>query len=203
MSDIHCFYVSEGLLTSNHKKRIGSSIWEFLWLISHETKMAGKVLNGSPITVSRIAEELGSTAQTTKRNLENLEKQGYITRKRKSRGLIYSYSIAHSKKWRIHWEETMGSVKNGTTNGSGTKNDTSISMTVDEVVSKMTPGSIKNDPTNKEDRQLDNISSKESTFIKRMSCTKCGGRGIYFELVPSKLNPEFKARMPVKCECQQ
>lgn len=202
MSDIHCFYVSEGLLTSNHKKRIGSSIWEFLWLISHETKMAGKVLNGSPITVSRIAQELGNTTRTTRRNLDNLELQGYITRKRKTPGQIYSYSITHSKKWRIHWEETMGEAKNVPTNGSEDKNGRSISMTVNELRPNLAAGEDKNGHTNKEDRQLDNISSKESTFIKRMSCTKCGGRGIYPKRVNSKY-PDQTVDMLVKCdECQ-
>lgn len=196
MSDIHCFYVSAGLLTAQHMKRIRASLPEFLWLVAHETKMQGKVLNGSPITISRIAEDLGESARTAKRNLNRLSREGYVTRKRNSSGEVYSYTIAHSKKWKIHWHET-SYTPTGDKNGTGDKN---VPGTGDKNVptpgTKMAPGGDKNVPANKEDRYLD-ILDTSSTI-----CTKCGGLGKFPELVPSTLDPDLKTRMWVKCDCR-
>jgi hypothetical protein len=95
----HGFYVSAGLLTVDHARRIGPALWEFLWLISHETPEEGKVLNGAPITLKRIAVDLGEKERTAGKNLVRLESAGYITRHR-TVGNSYEYQIANSKKWR-------------------------------------------------------------------------------------------------------
>lgn len=150
--------------------------------------MQGKVLNGSPISVSRIAEDLGESVVTAKRNLNRLSREGYVIRKRNSSGEVYSYAIAHSKKWRIHWDET-------SYNGTGIKNDPGTGIKNDPAPgSKMIPGGIKNDTANKEDRYLDKVDTSSTI------CTKCGGRGIVSQLVPSKLDPDLKTRMWVKCD---
>lgn len=195
-SDMHGFYVCQGLLTASHMKRIGpSAIWEFLWLISHETKMEGRVLNGSPVTLSRIAEELGEHFNTAQRNLERLCKEGYVTKKRAGKGCAYSYSIAHSKKWKLQW---VGDTKNGVT--SDTKNgDTprqGDTKSGERVSPNLVSGVTKFGMTNKEDRQLDILDKRNTT------CIKCGGLGKFPELVPSELDPDLKVKTWVKCECQ-
>lgn len=179
MSDIHVFYVSAGLLTSQHRNRIGESLWEFLWLVSHETKLEGKVLNGSPITLKRIAEELGESSRTVRRNLDRLERGGYIAKNRVNAGHVYCYSIAHSKKWR----QFVAAARNVPSSTVELRPDMSNALDI-------------NVHSNKESRQVDSI------YIKPTICTKCSGRGIYPELVPSELNPEIQVEKWVKCvEC--
>ena len=196
MPDVHCFYVSEGLLTRTHVERIGPALWEFLWLISHETKMQGKVLNGAPITLSRIAEELGESAITARRNLNRLSKEGYVVRKRNAPGLEYCYTIAHSKKWKVHWE---GQIKND--RSSPIKNDRSDSDSPIKndrrVRSEMIAGPIKNDRANKEDRQLDILDNRDTT------CIKCKGLGFTWQFFASDSNGSAVQKM-VKCdECSK
>lgn len=169
-------------------QRIGPSIWEFLWLISHETRMQGKVLNGAPITVSRIANELGETYKTAQRNLDRLSREGYVVRKRDTTGLQYCYTIAHSKKWRVQWE---GVDKNVTPD----KNVlTGQDKNVQGVRTKMSTGEDKNVHANKEDRQLDILDNKDTT------CIKCSGRGIYLQRFPSKFDGH-EIDQWVKCDC--
>jgi hypothetical protein len=98
MANAHGFYVSAGLLTPEHCRRIGVALWEFLWLISHETREEGKVLNGAPISIKRISGDLGQAERTTRRNLDRLEAEKYITRER-GHGGVYQYVICNSKKW--------------------------------------------------------------------------------------------------------
>lgn len=178
MSDIHVFYVSAGLLTSQHRNRIGESLWEFLWLISHETKMEGKVLNGSPITLQRIAEELGESYRTARRNLERLAKAGYVVKFREHSGQMYCYSIAHSKKWRQFVAEDI----NG--HSSTVELRTKVAATEDINVRAY-----------KDSRYVD------STYIRPTICTKCGGRGMYAELVPSKYEDQQTERWVACDEC--
>lgn len=193
MPEIHCFYISEGLLTPNHVKRIGESIWEFLWLISHETRMGGRVLNGSPITLTRIAGELGESLHTAQRNLNRLSREGYVIKKRTARGLAYSYSIAHSKKWK-RW---MGDAKNGTTSDAinGTTSQSGNAKSGMRVVPQMASGDAINGTTNKELDRIDKIDSKDTT------CNKCGGRGMYPQRFPSKFE-DREIDQWVKCECR-
>jgi biotin operon repressor len=141
---MHVFYVSEGLLTAEHFKRIDNSLWEFLWMISHETREGGKVLNGSPITIGRIAKELGFGVRTVKRHLAHLVKEGYIVRSREHSGDVYTYKIANSKKWhRAVPKVAPGGDRSGT--GVGTN---------------LAPGGTKFGTANKEDRQLDIVDNK-------------------------------------------
>jgi hypothetical protein len=49
--------VSNGLLKDDHRKRIGSAVWEFMWLIDKITRIdedgKGWVLGGKPINSKR------------------------------------------------------------------------------------------------------------------------------------------------------
>jgi hypothetical protein len=93
------FYLSAGLVDDpQHCERIGPALWEFLWLISHETKDAGKVLNGAPVTAVRIAADLGRHVNTVRINLARLEKQAYIVREM-GQSSVYHFRIANTKKW--------------------------------------------------------------------------------------------------------
>jgi predicted transcriptional regulator len=136
----HVFYVSAGLLTPEHYRKIDTAIWVFMWLISHETREGGKVLNGSPITIKRIAQELGESTRTVRRHLNHLEAHGYIVRNRIRSGEIYSYSIANSKKWKARTE-----------------------MAAPEATDVLTPRTnlaapeAKNGRANKEGRQVDKV----------------------------------------------
>jgi hypothetical protein len=80
---------------------MGPAVWEFCWLIEHESRDDGKVLNGQPFSIQRIAEELGERMETVKANLARLEEQGYIARQRTEIGDVYSFKIRNSKKWRF------------------------------------------------------------------------------------------------------
>lgn len=71
--------VSNGLLTAQHKKKMGSAIWEFLWCLDKVTKIDSKgigwVLGGKAINLKDF--KFGHI-NTVSRNLQKLEKGGYI-----------------------------------------------------------------------------------------------------------------------------
>ncbi|TPE70644.1 winged helix-turn-helix domain-containing protein [Halalkalibacterium halodurans] len=115
MSDTF-FRVFSGLLTAEHRKRIGPAIWEFLWCLDRITdepeengEKAGIVLYGKPVSYSEVAKETGVGKSTIKRNFEKLEKQGYIRMKRTPYGHVIT--VRKSKKW-------------GAISGTGAENDT-------------------------------------------------------------------------------
>ena len=90
--------VSDGVL--DHRRRMGSSIWEYLWLLAHVTvtepgenqTCVGMVDRGDPIPTSRIACDLKRSREATLVNLERLEAGNYISRSAAS-GHAYSYRI--------------------------------------------------------------------------------------------------------------
>ena len=94
------FYItiSNGLLSNGHRKRIGSAIWEFMWLIDKITKIDDKgmgwVLGGKPINLKDIVD--GVDEDTISRNLDKLEKEGYIKKIRTPYGL--SIRVMKAKK---------------------------------------------------------------------------------------------------------
>jgi biotin operon repressor len=147
---MNSFYVSGGILSPEHTRRIGSALWEFLWLISHETREEGKVLNGTPISVHRIAEELGESKRTALRHLDRLEAEGYIIRSRGNSGEIYSYQIANSKKW-VHGKEAVTDSSSG--------HDSSVIG----AVTKLSSGVAKNVIANKESREVETVERVESS----------------------------------------
>jgi hypothetical protein len=90
--------VSYGLL--DHRRNMGSSIWEYLWLLAHVTAgepdenetCVGIVERGNPIPTSRIASDLKRSREATLVNLERLEAGKYISRSAAA-GHAYSYRI--------------------------------------------------------------------------------------------------------------
>lgn len=90
--------VSYGLL--DHRRNMGSSIWEYLWLLAHVTAdepgenetCVGIVDYGNPIPTSRIASDLKRSREATLVNLERLEAGNYINRSAAA-GHAYSYQI--------------------------------------------------------------------------------------------------------------
>ncbi|MGG3792515.1 hypothetical protein ABEV41_11280 [Geobacillus thermodenitrificans] len=115
MPDSFYFPVYMGLLTLEHRERIGPAIWEFLWLISKVTKEVqeegetlGIVLGGRPVKLAEIASEIGGSERTVKRNIARLKDEGYIETIRVPHGEIYK--VRKSKKF-FHKNR---SAKNGT-----------------------------------------------------------------------------------------
>jgi len=112
------FYIniSNGLIIDGHRWRMGSSVWEFMWLIDHITSIDedgwGKVLGGRPITFDEIAESFGREykgaevhpVKTIGRNIKRLTEQGYIRSKRTPAGLIFEVKKAKKpfKKKTVH-----------------------------------------------------------------------------------------------------
>lgn len=74
--------VSNGLLKDNHRKRIGTAVWEFMWCLDKITKIdekgIGYVLGGKPIKLAEIARQMNFHKNTVSQNLAKLEKEGYI-----------------------------------------------------------------------------------------------------------------------------
>lgn len=71
--------VSNGLLEGDHQKKMASAVWQFMWCLDKLTSIneegEGKVLGGKPIKLTDIH---GSSERTNSRNLNKLEKMGYI-----------------------------------------------------------------------------------------------------------------------------
>jgi len=104
MSDDFFFPVFTGLLEPEHVGKIGSALWEFLWLISKVTKEVvendetiGIVLGGRPVKNIEMSESLGYSLAKVERNISTLKKHGYITTKRTPYGNIFK--VKNSKKF--------------------------------------------------------------------------------------------------------
>jgi hypothetical protein len=101
---VRTFPVSAGIL--EHKRRMGSAIWEFLWLLDHVTsdepsgdgKFDGIVQFGNPISAAKISSELDESVDTAKVNLRRLESEGYVIRQWVL-GAGHNYTVTNSKKW--------------------------------------------------------------------------------------------------------
>lgn len=89
--------VSNGLLETKHRKKIGSAVWEFMWLIDKVTKIDdegfGWVLGGKPINLKDIK---GIHPVNVSKNLKKLEDAGYIFITHTPYGL--SIRVAKAKK---------------------------------------------------------------------------------------------------------
>mgnify|MGYP001497756884 CR=1 FL=1 len=113
-----------GLLTKEHRDRIGPALWEFLWCIAKTTKEleeqgenVGLVLGGKPVSYMEIANDLGGSKSTIKRNFERLEKEQYISLKRTPYGQIIK--VKNSKKF-------YQNKKNRAKYGTGAENGTGV-----------------------------------------------------------------------------
>lgn len=100
------FRVFSGLLTSEHRKRMGSALWTFLWLIDHITdeeedeetgQRSGLVLYGNVTGYSEIGADLGMSKSTIKEQCEKLQREGYISMEPTARGS--RFTVNRSKKW--------------------------------------------------------------------------------------------------------
>jgi hypothetical protein len=94
------FTVWSGLITSEHRGRMGNAIWEFLWLVDKVTREEdgrGYVLGGKAITCAQMAGELGVSERAVRTALAKLRGQGYIECNRRPGGI--SFVVLRSKKW--------------------------------------------------------------------------------------------------------
>lgn len=156
MPDSFFFPVYSGLLTKEHKDRIGPALWEFLWCISATTKeveqdgkLLGIVLGGKPVSYSEVAKSIGGSKSTVKRNFERLEQHGYITMKRTPYGHIIH--VTNSKKF----------IK-GAKNGTGAEND--------HWSAKNGTQGAKNGHSNKDIKDIKDIKIKDDDHNLRKNC---------------------------------
>jgi hypothetical protein len=93
------FAVSNRVL--DHRRKMGSSIWEYLWLKAHVTtegpagngKSVGIVDAGRPVSTRRIAADLSRSREATLVNMEKLAAGNYIER---------WAATGHAYKYRVH-----------------------------------------------------------------------------------------------------
>jgi len=67
-----------GVISAEHQKAMGKSIWLYLWLVKRQTKANGLVLGGAPITYQRIFSEIKVPLRTAQRWLRLLREKGYV-----------------------------------------------------------------------------------------------------------------------------
>ena len=94
------FPVWNGLL--EHRKRIGPSVWEFLWCLDRITQDRGEVgivNGGAPVKAERIARNLKVSTRTIKQNLRRLTTEGYLTLRRTPYGNVIQ--VVNSSKFGI------------------------------------------------------------------------------------------------------
>lgn len=93
--------VSNGLLLDGHRKRMGSAVWEFMWLLDKVTQIgadgSGKVLGGKPIKLDEIADDLQVHRDTVSENLTTLAAEGYIDKKTAPYGIIITVKKAQKR----------------------------------------------------------------------------------------------------------
>jgi len=73
--------VSNNLLNPQHCKRMGDSVWLFMWFLDKMTSVndqKGKVLGGKPIKFSDIKKDLGISRSTYNRWMKILKDGGYV-----------------------------------------------------------------------------------------------------------------------------
>lgn len=94
------FYISisNGLLEGKHRDKMGTAVWEYMWCIDKVTKIdedgTGWVLGGKPMKLSEIS---AMSENTTSRNLNKLEENGYINLKHTSYGVIITVNKAKKR----------------------------------------------------------------------------------------------------------
>lgn len=106
MAETFAVGLRNGILTSEHRERMGIAVWEFMWLIDktteeyehHSGETRGLVLGGSVIQAERIASDLGLSADAVRDHLTKLHLAGYITRERCTNGM--RIEVRNSKKRR-------------------------------------------------------------------------------------------------------
>ena len=108
------FYIqiSNGLLQGAHRKQMGEAVWEFMWCIDKITKVdedgTGWVLGGKPIKLKDLTDSMQVHATTVSRNLNKLQKFGYL-------GLVrtpYGIRIKVNKAKKIFKKKSGNAVEN-------------------------------------------------------------------------------------------
>lgn len=93
--------IKNNLLEPKHVKAMGSSLWEYLWILDHITKVdddgIGHVHGGAPIKLINLKADLGLTEANISRNLTKLVKEGYINTVRTPYGVKISVNKAHKR----------------------------------------------------------------------------------------------------------
>lgn len=97
--------IRNGLISGEHRRRMGMAVWEFMWLVDHVTEeyqaadgeIRGKVLGGTVIKAERPAAELDISINTVQDSLKRLYLAGYIDLRREAYG--YRIEVRNSKKW--------------------------------------------------------------------------------------------------------
>jgi hypothetical protein len=117
LSVYHTIPVSSGLLDPRHVQTIGRSVWIYLWFVDRVTRdeqrvagdFVGIVLNGRPLSIETIAEELGFDYHACRRQVAHLVKTGYLERKKTGAGM-FTYVVTKSKKWA--WKRKSAGARN-------------------------------------------------------------------------------------------
>jgi len=108
------FYIqiSNGLLQGAHRKQMGEAVWEFMWCIDKVTKIdedgTGWVLGAKPINLKDISQDMGVHVTTVSRNLNKLQKSGYL-------GLVhtpYGIKVSVNKAKKIFKKHKGNAVEN-------------------------------------------------------------------------------------------
>jgi DNA-binding MarR family transcriptional regulator len=164
MPESFYFPVYSGLLTAQHRERIGPAIWEFLWFVSKVTKEIqeegetwGIVLGGRPVKLAEIADELGGSERTVKRNVARLKEEGYIETIRAPYGEIYK--VRKSKKF----ISKKRNAKNGTSTNE--REDKNV-LSEQREVPHLSKRSAKNVPSNKDIKDIKNIKEEEDIMAQ-------------------------------------
>jgi hypothetical protein len=86
-----------------HRDRMGSAVWEFLWCLDRVTREkdgVGLVLGGKPVKIQEIVDGCrGSDPETVRLHLKILDDRKYIRRRRTPYG--YSIEVLNSRKFGI------------------------------------------------------------------------------------------------------
>ena len=162
-----------GLLADGHRERMKMSIWTYLWLIGKVTKEedgVGYVLGGNSIRTIDIAKELKTSIRTIERELERLEKEGYIKIER-DRYKIKIFILKSKKfKWDIPDNDTSVAI-NSNNDNSAEYNDTSVAYNDTSVV--MPPDLSSNDKGSLVGYNRDRIKNRiDNTSIDNLTTKK-------------------------------
>lgn len=149
MTDRPWFPLSAGLLTPAHCQQIGAGLWVFLWLIHHEHRPEegepdGLVNAGRPVTHQQIADDLGLSRVTVRRQLEALEAENYIRSERVGGDGGKLYYIAKPFRW------TLGNGRERPIKNEQSPEQGDRSKMIAETDQKRSQRPIKNDRSNKE-----------------------------------------------------
>jgi len=97
------FYIeiTNNLLDPKHRNKMGISVWEFMWCLDKITlvdeEQIGWVLGKKPIQLKEIRKDIGITEQNISKNLNKLQRDGYITLKHTKYGIIISVNKAKKR----------------------------------------------------------------------------------------------------------